>query len=178
MSGKVNIVFGFIYLATTAVLGPVLLVPGKGEIGQTFNSTVGAVERVREGLEARNAGAPEEAATARAVVSVMDYLEAEKTLGFVSSAAHAHGNLEGLLNIVAGLVILSLAIPGNYKTLLSVLFIMGAVLHSGMLYLAAVFGQYWATELTIVGAIAIVAALLLTGAASIFGIKTESVSTE
>jgi hypothetical protein len=178
MSGKVNIVFGFIYLAMTAVLGPVLLVPGKGEIGQTFNSTVGAVERVREGLEAGSAPGPDEAATGRAVVSIMDYLEADKSLGFVSNAAHAHGNLEGLLNIVAGLVILSLGVPGSYKTLLSILFIMGALLHSGMLYLAAVFGQYWATELTLVGAIAIVAALLLTGAASIFGIKTEPVATE
>lgn len=188
MSGKVNIVFGFIYLATTAVLGPVLLVPGKGEIARTFGATTEAVQRVSEGVEegpfapldplatlappAPIAEAPGET-TGRAVVSIMDYLKAEKTLGFVASAAHAHGNLEGLLNIVAGLVILALAIPANYKTLLSLLFILGAVFHSGMLYLAAVFGLSWAGNFTLVGAIALVAGLLLTGVACIFGIKTE-----
>jgi amino acid transporter len=176
MNGKVNIVFGFIYLATTAVLGPVLLVPGKGEIARTFGATTEAVQRVSEGVEEGLPAPPAEApgeTTGRAVVSIMDYLKAEKSLGFVASAAHAHGNLEGLLNIVAGLVILALAIPASYKALLSLIFILGALFHSGMLYLAAVFGLSWAGNFTLIGAIAIVAGLLLTGVACIFGIKTE-----
>jgi uncharacterized membrane protein YgdD (TMEM256/DUF423 family) len=174
MSGKVNIVFGFIYLSTTAVLGPVLLVPGKGEIGQIFNSTVQAVENIHEEVETSSSAEAQEKSTARAVVSIMDYLKAEKSLGFISSAAHAHGNLEALLNIAVGIVLLLLVIPANYKTLLSLLFILGAVLHSGMLYLAAVFGQAWAANLTLIGAIAIVAGLVLMGVASIVGIKQES----
>jgi len=75
------------------------------------------------------------------------------------------------LNIAAGLVLLTLAIPASYKTLLSLLFLIGAVMHSGMLYLIAVFGLRWAGNLTIIGVVALIAALFLTGIASIFGIK-------
>ena len=71
MSGKVNIVFGFIYLATTAVLGPVLLVPGGGYIAQTFNTMVEAVEKVSEGVKEEPFAEALDETTGRAVVSTM-----------------------------------------------------------------------------------------------------------
>ena len=169
-SGKINIVFGFLYLAITAVLGPAVLVPGGGEIRVAMKSASENVEIVRE---AKGSKASIEKAESAAVVGIMDYLTKAKRRGSIASAAHAHGNLEALLNIVAGLVILSLAIPSNYKVLLSILFIAGAVFHSGMLYLGVVFGQSWAFNFTSIGAICILAALVLTGIASIVGIKTK-----
>lgn len=169
-SGKINIVFGFLYLAITAVLGPAVLVPGSGEVREAMKDATEQVEIVRE---AKVSAAEVAKAETAAVVGMMDYLTKAKRLGSIASAAHAHGNLEALLNIVAGLVILSLAIPRNYKALLSILFIAGACLHSGMLYLGVVFGQSWAFNLTSIGAICILAALVLTGIASIFGIKTK-----
>ncbi|MEK7880857.1 MAG: hypothetical protein AAB210_03045, partial [Deltaproteobacteria bacterium] len=59
----------------------------------------------------------------------------------------------------------------SYKTVLSVLFIVGAVFHSGMLYLAMVFGISVAGKLSIIGAIAILTGLVLAGVASATGIK-------
>ena len=172
MNGKINIVFGFIYFAATAVLGPVLLVPGKGQIGAALVDTTKKVEIVREGMETGFAGIEDPSMTiAPAVVGIMEHIQSEKKLGFVGSAAHAHGNLEALLNIAAGVVLLMLAIPAAYKKLLSLLFIIGACFHSGMLYLAAVFGLGWATNLTLIGAIALVSGLLLMGAASAVGIR-------
>ena len=173
-SGKINIVFGFFYLAITAVLGPAVLVPGLGEVGGAMKNASEQVEIVRE---AKGSQASIEKAETAAVVGIMDYLTKAKRLGSIASAAHAHGNLEALLNIVAGLVILSLVIPSNYKVLLSILFIAGACLHSGMLYLGVVFGQSWAFNLTFIGAICILAALVLTGIASIVGIKTKKTDT-
>lgn len=164
MNGKFNIVFGFLYFAFTAVLGPTMLVPGKGETSRKLAAAGKVVEEVRAGNDK---------SIAPSVVAVMDYLKAERSLGFVSGAAHAHGNLEALLNIVAGMVLLTLSIPAAYKTLLSLLFIIGALMHSGLLYLAAVFGIIWVAGFTIIGAIAIVAGLILMAGAAVAGIKTK-----
>ncbi|MEE9614081.1 MAG: hypothetical protein V3W31_03875 [Thermodesulfobacteriota bacterium] len=163
MNGKINIVFGFFYFACTALLGPVLLLPGKGAVNEVMKETAAVVEQVRAG---------EEEKIAPAVTGIMDYLQASKKAGLVGSAVHAHGNLEALLNIVAGLVLLSLAIPSNFKALLSILFLCGAIFHSGMLYLILVFGQGWAGNFMIIGKISIIAALVFTGVASVMGIKS------
>ncbi len=168
MNGKVNIVFGLLYFAATALLGPVLLVPGKGGNFQKMAEATRAVEKVR--TESAG-GAPSMESLGEAVTGIMDYLKDINRIGFVKSAAHAHGNLEALLNVVAGLVILTLVVPSSYKTVLSLLFLIGAVFHSGMLYLVSVFGIRWAGNLTFIGAVAIIAGLVLLGAASIVGIR-------
>lgn len=50
-------------------------------------------------------------------------------------SVHAHGNLESLLNVVVGYLICRLAISQGLAQAISILFIVGAALHSGMLYL-------------------------------------------
>ena len=166
MNGKINIIFGFIYLAFTAVLGPAVLVPQLGKNAQSLNNTAALVEKVREGAQGDFKGAD----IAPAVVSIFDYI---KTSKLSAKGAHVHGNLEALLNIVAGLVLLTLAIPANFKTLLSIMFLVGAVFHSGMLYLGGVFQMYWAYNFTVIGAIAIIVGLLGMGIASLIGLKQK-----
>ena len=169
MSGKVNIVFGFFYLAITAFLGPFYLVPAKGVDYQKFVEMNKAVEAIKQDVSSAN----DKTKVSAALSNITDYLSSIKKTGAVGSAAHAHGNLEALLNIVAGLVILSLAVPSSYKTVLSGLFIVGAVFHSGVLYLAMVFGISAAGKLSIIGAIALLTGLVLAGVASATGIKKK-----
>lgn len=169
MNGKINIIFGFIYLAFTAVLGPAVLIPQLGKNAQSLNNTAAVVEKVREGVQNDFQGieTPDKV-IAPAVVSIFDYI---KTSKLSAKGAHAHGNLEALLNIVAGLVLLTLAIPANFKTLISIMFLVGAVFHSGMLYLGGVFHMYWAYNFPVIGVIAIIAGLALMGIACFIGIK-------
>ena len=167
MSGKANIVFGFFYLAITAFLGPFYLVPAKGGDYQKFVEMNKAVEEVKQDVSSGK----DQSKISAALGGITGYLSSVKKTGSVGSAVNAHGNLEALLNIVAGLVILSLALPSSYKTVLSVLFIVGAVFHSGMLYLAIIFGLSAAGKLSIIGAIAILTGLVLAGVASATGIK-------
>ena len=119
MNGKINIIFGFFFLALTAVLGPAFLVPQLGAKGAMMNETAQLVEEVK--------GA-----------AVDENLEAKQ----------------------------SKAITG--------LFILGAVFHSGMLYLGMVFGQSWAFKLLLVGEISLLAGLVLMGVAAVIGIKKPS----
>lgn len=161
MNGKINIVFGFIYFALTAVLGPTVLVPHFYSTQQTLQTAKQSVEKAKQ--EVQNP-----AATAEALTSIFNYLNSEKHFG---KGAHTHGNLESLLNIVVGLLLMSLAIPSNFKALLSVIFLVGAVFHSGMLYLGGIFHMYWAFNLTVIGAIAILTGLLGMCVASAIGIK-------
>lgn len=169
MNGKINIIFGFIYLAFTAVLGPALLIPQLEKISQSLKNTAAVVEKVREGVQNDFQGieTPDKV-IAPAVVSIFDYIKTSKVSG---KGVHAHGNLEAMLNIVAGLVLITLAIPANFKTLLSTLFLVGAVFHSGMLYLGGVFGMAWAYNFAVIGVIAIIAGLSLMGIACFIGIK-------
>lgn len=167
MNGKINIVFGFIYFACTALLGPTVLVPQFYKNMKSFNDTGAVVEKVREGAQGDFKGAD----IAPAVVSIFDYMKTSAVPP--AKAAHVHGNLESLLNIVAGFILLTLAIPANFKTLLSIVFLIGAVFHSGMLYLGGVFHMYWAYNLAPIGAIAIIVGLLGMGVASFIGLKQK-----
>jgi hypothetical protein len=172
MNGKINIVFGFIYLALTAALGPALLVPQIGEHAKAFDTAARAVGKVRQDIQEEFMNTQNPAQNiAPAVVGIFDYLKGERGQSSVAGGPHTHGNLEALLNIAAGLVLLTLAIPGNFKALLSLLFLAGAIFHSGMLYLGVIFGMGWAFKLTAIGAVSIIAALLLTGVAAFIGIK-------
>jgi len=166
MNGKINIVFGFIYFACTALLGPTVLVPQFYKNMKSFNDTGAVVEKIREGSQGDFKGSD----IAPAVVSIFDYM---KTSTMPAKGAHVHGNLESLLNIVVGFILLTLAIPSGFKMLLSIVFLIGAVFHSGMLYLGGVFHMYWAYNLAPIGAIAIIVGLLGMGAASLVGVKQK-----
>lgn len=167
MNGKINIIFGFFFLALTAVLGPAFLVPQLGAKGALMNETAKLVEEVKgaavdEGFEAKQS---------KAITGLFDALKGDNIRG---KSAHSHGNLESLLNIVAGFILLALVIPAPFKALLSLLFIVGAVFHSGMLYLGMVFGLSWAFKLLLVGEISLLAGLVLMGVAAVIGIKKPS----
>ncbi|OGW60420.1 MAG: hypothetical protein A2V83_04080 [Nitrospirae bacterium RBG_16_64_22] len=85
-------------------------------------------------------------------------------------SVHAHGNLESLLNIVVGYIICRLAISHRLAQAISIIFIVGATLHSGMLYLGGL-GMRWAFSATPVGAVALVLGVILMIYASATGIK-------
>lgn len=171
MSGKINIIFGFLYLAFTAALGPAFLVPQLGEKGAVMKETAQAVAEVKSGMETGIIDESLPAKQSKAIVSVFNAVKAQHISG---TGAHSHGNLEALLNIVAGFVLLSLAIPGPFKALLSLLFVLGAVFHSGMLYLGMVFGMGWAFKLLLIGEVSLLAGLVLMGVAAAIGIKRPS----
>lgn len=171
MAGKINIIFGFFFLALTAALGPAFLVPQLGAKGALMNETARAVADVKGAVESGAINEGLEAKQSRAITGLFDALKGQHIRG---TGAHSHGNLEALLNIVAGFAILALAIPQSFKALLSLLFILGALFHSGMLYLGMVFGAGWAFKLLLVGEISLVAGLVLMGVAAAIGIRKPS----
>ncbi len=77
-------------------------------------------------------------------------------------AAHAHGNLESLLNIVIGYIISRLVFEKWIAGTVSVLLIVGALFHSGMLYLGGL-GFFFAFKLTPIGALSLITSMLLMG---------------
>ncbi len=139
MIGKKNIVFGFLYLVLTAALGPVMV-----NMYQDYGSAVadkqvhvGRLQALQENefeenLEALSAEQIAKANTA-GLLSLNTLLNVEMSIDNIKGGAHAHGNLESLLNIVVGLVIAFLAVANWMKQLISWLFIVGAIMHSGML---------------------------------------------
>lgn len=77
-------------------------------------------------------------------------------------SAHAHGNLEAVLNIVLGYLLVRLGFEMWIARAVSILLIIGAVFHSGMLYLGGL-GLVAAAKLTPIGAFSLLLAVLLAG---------------
>ncbi len=177
MIGKKNIVFGFIYLVFTAALGPVMvnMYDDYGAAAVEKQQTVGRLQALNENefeedLEALSAEQIAKANTA-GLLSINKLLNTESAIDRIKGGAHAHGNLESLLNIAAGVVLCFIAVSYWFKQLISWLFIVGTIMHSGMLYLATIFNLSWANSLldTGIGPICILLGLLLAGIASILG---------
>ncbi len=79
----------------------------------------------------------------------------EDPLHDLLGAAHAHGNLESFLNIVIGYLLCQLDISAGLAQAVSILLLIGAIFHSGMLYLTGV-GVGFAINLAPIGAISLV----------------------
>lgn len=77
-------------------------------------------------------------------------------------AAHVHGNVEALLNVIIGYLLCRLTLDSWIAKAASALLIIGAVFHSGMLYLGGL-GAGFAFSLAPVGAIALVISMFLMG---------------
>jgi hypothetical protein len=92
----------------------------------------------------------------------------------LTRTAHVHGNLESVLNILAGLVLCFIAVGRGFKQLISWLFIAGAVFHSGSMILLLL-GQEWASYTLRIGPFLVLAALLTIGIATLIGFKGELV---
>ena len=181
MIGKKNVVFGFIYLVFTAALGPVM-VNMYDDYGAAFGEKQQFVGRLQalnendfeEDLEALNAEQIAKANTA-GLLSINKLMNTESSIDQIKGGAHAHGNLESLLNIVVGIVLCFLAVASWLKQIISWLFIIGTIMHSGMLYLGTVFSMAWANTLlgTGIGPICILIGLLAVGIASAIGFNTS-----
>lgn len=181
MIGKKNIVFGFLYLVLTASLGPFMVVKMLPEVGVAQadkQAKVGRLQELRinqfeENLEKLNADQIARANT-DGILAINDLINSRIPLDTVKGGAHAHGNLEALLNIVAGVVLCFIAVAPLFKQVISWVFIAGAVLHSGMLFLLN-FGQSWAVLFLKVGPPLVLLGLLLIGIAALIGFKGQPV---
>jgi len=182
MIGKKNIVFGFLYLVLTASLGPYMVVkmlPDVGVAQSEKQAKVGRLQDLRinqfeEDLEKLNA---EQIARANTdgILAMNKLINSRMPIDAVKAGPHAHGNLEALLNIAAGLVLCFLAVSALFKQIISWVFILGAVLHSGMLVLLNL-GQAWALTLLPVGPWLVLLGLLLIGIAALIGFKGQLVN--
>ncbi len=179
MIGKKNIVFGFLYLVCTASLGP-FMVTQFDAVEQAQMEKQAAFTRLEqfsannfeEDLEAMSAEQIARANTA-ALLALNQQFNARAPIDAIKGGPHTHGNLESLLNIVVGVVLGLLTVSALFKQIISWVFIAGAILHSGMLYLAVVFQQGWAGTVlnTGIGPALVLLGLLLAGIASIIGLK-------
>jgi hypothetical protein len=188
MIGKKNIVFGFLYLVMTAALGPLMIinyVDGRSAAESAKQQKVGALQQaVTDGFEVNlEPMKPMDIAktNSHAILALSARLNSEAPIDAIKGGPHSHGNLEALLNIVVGVVLAFLAVPAILKQLISWIFIAGALLHSGLLYLAIGFGMPWAGALLggafgYVGPSLILIGLLLAGIASYMGFKTQLIS--
>jgi hypothetical protein len=184
MVGRKNVVFGFLFLVLTAALGPYMILQSEsvGEAQAARNAAMSELRlRVDGGFmneDTLETMSPDQIAreNARAILALNTGLNARAPIDAIKSGPHAHGNLESLLNIVAGVVLVFLAVPLWFKQAISWIFILGTLLHSGALYLA-VFGFGWAGTVleTGVGPALILLGLLLAGIAALIGFRAEPV---
>lgn len=187
MTGKKNIVFGFIFLAVSAALGPYMvksMLPTAREAQGTRVEATGKLAEVAQS----NYDDPETLApiaveklsklNSEAILGINKQINATAPVDSVKGGPHAHGNLEALLNIAIGVVLCFVSCkPAWMKEVISWLFIAGALLHAGMLYLVVVFNQTWAGQIlgTGIGPIMILLGLVLAGVAVAIGFKGEIV---
>ena len=183
MIGKKNIVFGFIFFTLTAALGGVMvdMYEDYGVAAGEKQIAVGRLAQLKtdgfeEELEPLNAKQIAMANT-DGILSISKLNNVEFGIDYIKGGPHAHGNLEALLNIVAGFILCFVSIAVWQKQLLSWGFIVGTVLHSGMMVLGRVFDIAWAEQVlsTGIGPVIILISLFLTGLAVAVGFKTEMV---
>jgi hypothetical protein len=154
MIGKKNIIFGFLYLVLSAALGPYMVkyvFPDIETAGAARQEQMSALQLMassgyEQDLEPMTAGQIARA-NSGALLALNAALNAETPLDAIKGGPHAHGNLEALLNIVAGIVLGLLAVAPLFKQLISWLFLLGALLHSGSLYMVIVFQAVWAVPI-------------------------------
>jgi len=181
MIGKKNIVFGFLYLVITASLGPYMVVKMLPEVGVAQSekqAKLGRLQQLKinqyeEDLE-KLSGKQIAMANTDGLLALNKLFNSRQPIDGVKSGAHAHGNLEALLNIAAGVVLCFIAVAPVFKQIISWVFIAGAILHSGMLFLLN-FDQAWALTLLPVGPWLVLLGLLLIGVAAFMGFKGEVV---
>ncbi len=181
MIGKKNVVFGFLFLVLTAALGPYMIVkmmPDVAKAGAEKQAAVGRLQALRENNFEENLTPLTVDKIAHAntdgILALNKLASSEGIVDGVKAGPHAHGNLESLLNIAAGIVLCFIAVTRIFKQIISWIFIIGTVLHSGMLYLLN-FGMEWAGMLLPLGPPLVLLGLLLMGIAAAMGFRGEVV---
>lgn len=171
MIGKKNIVFGFLFLVITASLGP-YMVFNYGtwtKTNQDKQPIIGKLQELKANdyeldLEPVDPGVHAKLNT-DSILILNQLINAETEIDYIKGGPHAHGNLESVLNILVGIVLGFLACGRLVKQAISWMFIIGTLMHSGMLFLERVFHIPWASTLleTGIGPVLILLGLLLTG---------------
>ena len=183
MEGKKNVVFGFIFMVFTASLG-VLMVNMGQDIGKVLGekqTTVGRLVQLKDNAFEENLEPLSAEQIARAntegLLSLNKLHNTEMAIDRIKGGAHAHGNLESLLNIVVGIALGFIVATSWLKQLVSGLFIVGTLLHAGMLYLGVVFEQVWAFKIleTGIGPGMILAGLIIMAYLALRGFQTSQV---
>jgi len=187
MVGKKNIVFGFLFLVLTAALGPYMVKTVLPTAAEAQNARVTATGKLAEVVQS-NYDDPETLTkiepdklaqlNSAAILGINQQINARTPVDSIKGGPHAHGNLEALLNIVVGVVLCFVSCKRAWmKQVISWIFILGTVLHGGMLILGAVLDQAWAWQVigTGVGPILILLGLLLAGIATAVGFRGEIV---
>jgi len=186
MIGKKNVVFGFLFLVLTAALGPYMVITQLPAVGEAQTHKQAAVSRL-ELLAQSNYEDPQtlEKLSAEqiakentvALLAINRQLNARAPVDAIKGGPHTHGNLESLLNIVAGIALCFIALKPLFKQIISWTFIVGTLLHSGILYLVVIFQQEWAAKVlaTGIGPALVLVGLLLMGIAATIGFKGEVV---
>lgn len=179
MVGKKNVVFGFLFLVFSAALGPLMIVeyiPGVDEAGVVKQTNVGRLQALKADAFEENLEplAPEAIAKANTdgILALNTLINARQPVDMIRNP-HAHGNLEALLNIAVGIALCFIAVSVKFKQAISWIFIVGTLLHSGVMYLAVVFQLEFAFTVlgTGAGPVLVLLGLLLAGIAAAMGFK-------
>ncbi|MDH5654074.1 MAG: hypothetical protein OEZ39_19610 [Gammaproteobacteria bacterium] len=182
MIGKKNVVFGFLYLVFTAALGPYMvfnMLPDVGSAQVEKQAKVGRLQQLKssnfeEDLEPLSDGKIARANT-DGILALNKLFNAQQPVDLMKAGPHAHGNLEAVLNILAGLTLCFIAVGRRFKQAISWVFIAGALLHSGLLYLSA-FGVEWFNFLRPIGPVLVLLGLLMIGVAALIGFNSRPVA--
>lgn len=78
----------------------------------------------------------------------------------ILGTAHAHGNLESFLNIVIGYFLCQIEASSGLLNTVSILLLIGAIFHSGMLYLTGL-GVSGAINIAPIGSISLIITMAL-----------------
>jgi len=187
MIGKKNIVFGFFYLALTAALGGVMILgyfDERRDAENVMREKMSILQQITFDNYERNLEPvkPMDLAKANteAILSISSRNNSQKPINNIRSGPHTHGTADALLNIMVGIVLIFLAVPVWFKQVISWIFIIGALLHSGMLFLLFGLGQTWAMLLLngppgIIGRGLTLLGLVLVGIAVAIGFRTNPV---
>ena len=97
----------------------------------------------------------------------------ENPMHEILGAAHAHGNLESVLNILIGYILCQLEAPPTIIKLTSILLLIGAIFHSGMLYLTGL-GAAAAINIAPISAISLIITMALMVYLTAVGLKIRS----
>ncbi len=183
MIGKKNIVFGFIYLVFTAALGPVMVLNYLGDVNDARadkQQLIGDMQTAMDSgfemdLDPMTADQIARANT-KALVSLSNFINSQEAINAIKGGPHTHGNLEAVLNILAGFLLCFLAVGRGFKQLISWVFILGALGHSGLLYLAIGLELEWAGRLLagpagLIGPSLVLLGLVLAGLAALIGFR-------
>jgi len=142
---KVNITFGFLFFIFSAGIGPYMV---SQILDQTSNrnlastaklTALGKIQTLQSnGFKGDLDDEPVLANVGTVLANGIRAINGEIVAldKFASlKTAHAHGNLESILNIVVGLVLLFMTGPLIVRQCIGLTFVVGTILHSGLMYI-------------------------------------------